>query len=88
MTHRDPDLRPPKVDAMLAAAGEAIEDAAIRLIGRDLGTIHRDAIVGAGLAAALRKMADEVDNGPTFPIPPSVVAQLIRERADDLDGAA
>jgi hypothetical protein len=78
----------PKVVAMLAAAGEALEEAAIPRIGRDLGTIHRDAIVGATLAAGLRRMADEVDNGPTFPIPPSVVAQLIRERADDLEGAA
>lgn len=37
-----------------------------------------------GLAAALRMMADEIDRGPTFPLPPAVISQLIRERADSL----
>jgi hypothetical protein len=69
---------------MITAAGEAIEDVAIRLIGRDLGTIHRDEIVGAGVAAALRVMADEIDRGPSFPLPPSVISALVRERADGL----
>lgn len=69
---------------MLKAAGEAIEEVAIRTIGRDLGTIHRDEIVAAGVAAALRVMADEVDRGPTFPLPPSVISALIRERAEGL----
>lgn len=40
-------------DEMVTAAAEAIEDEAIRRIGRDLGTIHRDNIVRAGLAAVL-----------------------------------
>lgn len=72
-------------DAMLTAAAKAIEDAMVPRIGRDLGTIHRDAIVGACVAAALRVMADEIDRGPTFPIPPSVVSALVRERADGLE---
>ena len=42
--------------------------------------------VAAGVAAALRVMADEVDRGPTFPLPPSVISALIRERADRLEG--
>jgi hypothetical protein len=36
-------------------------------------------------AAALRAMADEIDRGPTFPVPPSVISALIRERADALE---
>src|SRR5580765_943659 len=39
-------------DAVTAAA-EAMEDAAMRWIGRDLGTIHRDTIAREALAAAL-----------------------------------
>jgi hypothetical protein len=38
-------------DEDVCAAAEAIEDEAIVSIGRDLGTIHRDDIVRAGLAA-------------------------------------
>jgi hypothetical protein len=69
---------------MITAAAEALEEAAIPLIGRDLGTIHRDAIVAAAVAAALRVMADEIDRGPTFPLPPSVISELVRERASGL----
>lgn len=71
-------------DPMLTAAGEAIEEVAIPRIGHDLGTLHRDEIVGAGVRAALRVMADEIDHGPTFPMPPSVISALLRERADGL----
>lgn len=35
-------------------------------------------------AQALRSAADLVDRGPTFPLPPSVISALLRERADDL----
>lgn len=45
-------------DEAVTAAAEAIEDEAIRRIGRDLGTVHRDDIVRAGLAAALPWLAD------------------------------
>lgn len=69
-------------DPMITAAAEAIEDAMVPRIGRDLGTIHRDPIVAACAAAALRVMADEIDRGPTFPLPPSVISALVRERAD------
>ena len=69
-------------DPIVTAAAEAVEDIAIRRIGRDLGTVHRDEIVAAGLVVAIRALADFVDNGPTFPLPPSVIAALIRERAD------
>lgn len=71
-------------DPMITAAAEAIEDVAIRRIGRDLGTVNRDEIVSAGVAAALQVMADEIDRGPTFPLPPSVISALIRERAEGL----
>ncbi len=40
--------------------------------------------VAAGLAAALDAMADKIDNGPTFPLPPSVISALVREQAEDL----
>lgn len=72
-------------DPLVTAAAEAIEDAAITRIGRDLGTVHRDTIVAAGVAAALRGMADIIDRGPTFPPSPSVISALVRERADDID---
>ena len=45
-----------------------------------------DPWVAAGTAAALRVMADEIDRGPTFPLPPSVISALVRERADGLKG--
>lgn len=35
--------------------------------------------------SVLRDMADRVDRGPTFPSPPSVIAALIRERAEDIE---
>jgi hypothetical protein len=35
-------------------------------------------------ADALDDMADRIDNGPTFPLPPSVISALVRERAADL----
>jgi hypothetical protein len=73
-------------DAMITAAAEAIEEAMVPRIGRDLGTIHRDPIVAACVAAGLRVMADEIDRGPTFDLPPSVISALVRERADGLIG--
>lgn len=44
----------------VTAAAEAIEDAAIPRIGRDLGTIHRDDIVAAGLRAALPLIVESI----------------------------
>lgn len=70
--------------AAFEATAEAIEDAMVPRIGRDLGTIHRDPIVAACVAAALQVMADEIDRGPTFPLPPSVISALVRERAERL----
>lgn len=67
---------------MLAAAWRELPSEAQESFGSPQAT-------GRVLAAGLRVMADEVDNGPGFPIPPSVISQLIRERADDLwDGGA
>lgn len=40
------------------------------------------ALVAEERAAALREAADEIDRGPTFPLPPSVISALIREHAD------
>lgn len=75
-------------DRMLTEAAVAIEDVMIRRLGRDLGTIYRDEILVACLAAGLRVMADEIDQGPTFPLPPSVISELVRERAGRLAGAS
>lgn len=72
-------------DEILKAAAEAVEEAAVPRIGRDLGTIHRDAIVGAGLAAAFRALADHIDRGPAIPLPPSVYSALVREYAEDFE---
>lgn len=71
-------------DPMITAAAEAIEDVMIRRLGRDLGTIHREEIVASAVAAGLRVMADEIDRGPTFALPPSVISELVRERAAGL----
>lgn len=69
---------------MTSAAAEVIEDVMIRRLGRDLGTVNRDEVVNAGVAAALGVMADEIDRGPTSPLPPSVISALVRERAEGL----
>lgn len=45
-----------------------------------------DPWAAAGAAAALRVMADEIDRGPTFPLSPSVISALVRERAERLTG--
>jgi hypothetical protein len=56
-------------DPRLTAAAEAIEDAAMLMIGRDLGTLHRNDIVQAGLDAA-----DAVD--PVRAQPPVIAIHL------------
>lgn len=38
---------------VIAAAAEAMDNEAIRCLGRDLGTVHRDDIAAAALGAAL-----------------------------------
>lgn len=43
----------PEVTPAVRRAAEALEDAALRLTGRDLGTIYRDRIAREGLAAGL-----------------------------------
>lgn len=70
---------------MLRAAAERTEERALACLGRDLGTVHRDEIVAAGLIAALRQMADNIDRGPSVPLPPRVYSALVREWADDLE---
>jgi hypothetical protein len=71
-------------DPMIAAAAEAlwphlpsgVQD------GYEPDDTHRWV---AGVAAAtLRVMAEEIDRGPTFPMPPSVISELVRERAAGL----
>lgn len=37
-----------------------------------------------GIAAVLELVADDIDSGPTFPVPPSVISALVREKAADL----
>ncbi len=60
-------------DAMITAARDAMSDS---------GGVLEEAI-----AAGLRVMADEIDRGPTFPLPPSVISALVRERADRIGGS-
>jgi hypothetical protein len=56
-------------DETVTAAAEAMEDAAMRWIGRDLGTIHRDDIARDALLAAVphieaairQAIADEIE---------------------------
>lgn len=74
----------PIADPMITAAAEAIEEAMVPRIGRDLGTIHRDPIVAACVAAALRVMADEAEVESSFPMTADLVAEMIRNRADGL----
>jgi hypothetical protein len=50
----------------------------------DQAAATQDDVIAAGIAAALRVMADEIDRGPTFPLPPSVISALVRERAEGL----
>jgi hypothetical protein len=47
---------------------------------------NNDAVnaIGRAIADALDDMAARIDNGPTFPLPPSVISELVRERAADL----
>jgi len=75
------------VDPMITAAAEAIEEAMVPRIGRDLGTIHRDPIVAACVSAALRVMADEIEVEPSFPMTAGLAAEAIRERADRIGGS-
>jgi hypothetical protein len=37
-----------------------------------------------GIAAVIDLLADDVDSGPTFPVPPGVISALLREKAEDL----
>ena len=66
------------VDAMITAAQAATE----------CDPAECDECMGRAVAAALHVMADEIESGPTFPIPPSVISALVRERADGLAGGA
>lgn len=71
-------------DPMITAAAEAlwpylpgdVQD------GYERDDTHR--WVAAATGAALLVMADEIDRGPTFPLPPSVISELVRERAAGL----
>jgi hypothetical protein len=65
-------------DPMIEAARVACQAVA------DQADPAEDDVAAAGIAAALRVMADEIDCGPTFPLPPSVISALVRERADGL----
>jgi hypothetical protein len=47
-------------DEAVTAAAEAIEDAAMRWLGRDLGTLHRNEIVAEGLAAAVPHLERQI----------------------------
>lgn len=56
------DYTPP--EAAVTAAGESIEDDAMKWLGRDVGTVHRDDIARNALtAAAPHMLADAWDEG-------------------------
>jgi hypothetical protein len=67
-----------------------IEDAAVTFYGpseeplAEVAMAATDRALGH-VAAWLRELADEIDRGPTFPLPPSVISALVRERADAID---
>lgn len=57
-------------------------------VHREIYTTMADAIlpiIRTAISAALRDMADLIDRGPTFPLPPSVISALVRERADAIE---
>jgi len=66
---------------MLAAAWGKLPSEAQEAFGEP-------AAFGPVLAAGLRVMADETEVEPSYPMTAGLVADLIRERAEDLDGAA
>jgi hypothetical protein len=74
---------PQITEEMIQAAAEAMEDAAVELIGRDLGTIHRNRIAERGLRAALAGRAvlalPESDQGVFRPSARTVVAKVDHE---------
>lgn len=75
-------------DPMITAAAEAIwQELPSEVQDCHEGPEDIRRWVAAGAAAALRVMADEIDRGPTFPLPPSVISALVRERADTLGRA-
>lgn len=55
-------------DPMIIAARDAMSDS---------GGVLEEA-----MAVTLRAMADEIDRVPSPPLPPGVISQLVRERAD------
>ncbi len=57
-------------DPMITAASDAMTESGVAL--------------EAGIAGAPRGKVDEIDRGPTFPLPPSVISALVRERAERL----
>jgi len=70
-----------RLDEMLAASWGKLPSEAQESFGTPQA-------LGPVLAAGLRVMAEETEVEPSFPMTAGLVADLIRERADDLDGAA
>lgn len=69
----------------MSQEAEVLVDAykrAYEAVGGRMPQARRD-----GVAAVLAEVADQIDRGPTFPIPPSVISELVRERVADLRGA-
>lgn len=92
------DLRAALVAAELASelfiAGDGFPATAIHTNeeSADLAVAVVEPLLAAaearGAIAALRDMADRIDRGPRFNMPPSVISALVRERADDLGAEA
>lgn len=67
-----------RIEEMLSASWRKLPSEAQESFGSP-------AAFGPVLAAGLRVMADETEVEPSFPMTAGLVADLIRERADDLD---
>ncbi len=80
--HYDDDFEEPAIpEEWLYYATYSPESDAVWVVAKDLDA---EAIIRTAITAALRDMADLIDRGPTFPLPPSVISALVRERADNL----
>lgn len=88
MAATEPDDRRADIpDEWAKKAGEAVEDAALRYLGRDLGTLHRDDIARAAIDAvagdirkqALLDAADAMDDEGGWETP----QWWLRARAED-----
>ena len=71
---------------LVTQVAEAIEDEAVRWLGRDLGTVHRDEIVRAGLLRALPMIVAAVRAEERQPEGGAALIAAERQRQIDVEG--